>query len=407
MGSILSNLSAQSVAVVVVVVSAVSYTVVQRVLVADTPSKESTPTPPAGSNGSGSGGKKGKKKKLGAGAQSDAASAQHSAANPIVVPFPAVIPGGFESPAPTSGQEQAESASKPAKSKKKKSKKTSTPVLGGGTRSVPVDAQSESSATAPESHAPATKSAKKKSPTPKPPSVSLVDTDDTWTRVEPRRRGNAAGGDAAHSRDTSGALGSDVATGNSSPVAERTEDESHPEPTENRRTLAEKLLPKPRKTGVDDMLETPDYPTVARVMRVQPRPDERPAAGFSWADYEDVDESRTADDADGEDEGGWVTKTSKSRSKPNRTASSSSDPQAPPQRLSETMGKKQRQNAAKKDAQKAAKAAAESERLALLAKHQRELEKLRMAEQAKASKGGKASGGMTASMNEKGHLVWD
>lgn len=61
------------------------------------------------------------------------------------------------------------------------------------------------------------------------------------------------------------------------------------------------------------MLETPDYPTVARVMRVQPRPDERPAAGFSWADYEDVDDSRTADDADGEDEGGWVVKTGKTR----------------------------------------------------------------------------------------------
>lgn len=61
------------------------------------------------------------------------------------------------------------------------------------------------------------------------------------------------------------------------------------------------------------MLETPDVPTIGRVMRVAPRPDERPAAGFSWGDYEDVDESRlTADDADGEDdEGGWVVKSSR------------------------------------------------------------------------------------------------
>lgn len=36
------------------------------------------------------------------------------------------------------------------------------------------------------------------------------------------------------------------------------------------------------------MLETPDYPALSRVMRVQPRPDEKPASGFSWADYEDV-----------------------------------------------------------------------------------------------------------------------
>jgi hypothetical protein len=36
------------------------------------------------------------------------------------------------------------------------------------------------------------------------------------------------------------------------------------------------------------MLETPDYPALSRVMRVQPRPDEKPASGFSWGDYEDV-----------------------------------------------------------------------------------------------------------------------
>jgi hypothetical protein len=60
------------------------------------------------------------------------------------------------------------------------------------------------------------------------------------------------------------------------------------------------------------MLETPDYPTVARVMRVLPDVHEKPADGFSWADYEDV---KTGNDADGEgegegDDGGWgVVKT--------------------------------------------------------------------------------------------------
>ena len=53
------------------------------------------------------------------------------------------------------------------------------------------------------------------------------------------------------------------------------------------------------------MLETSDYPSVARVMRIRPGPGEQPAAGFSWGDYEDVDDSqKTADDADGEDDGG-------------------------------------------------------------------------------------------------------
>lgn len=62
------------------------------------------------------------------------------------------------------------------------------------------------------------------------------------------------------------------------------------------------------------MLETPDVPPAARVMRVQPRPDERPVTGFSWADYEDVDGSGvTADDADGEDDGGWIVQSSRGR----------------------------------------------------------------------------------------------
>lgn len=69
------------------------------------------------------------------------------------------------------------------------------------------------------------------------------------------------------------------------------------------------------RTCPRSLLETPDVPSVARVMRVKPRPDERPAQGFSWADYEDVDDpSRmTADDADGEDEGGWIVKSNPRR----------------------------------------------------------------------------------------------
>lgn len=52
-------------------------------------------------------------------------------------------------------------------------------------------------------------------------------------------------------------------------------------------------------------------------MRIQPKAGERPAAGFSWGDYEDVDEPRTltADDADGEDDGGWGVVRSRRASK--------------------------------------------------------------------------------------------
>ena len=66
------------------------------------------------------------------------------------------------------------------------------------------------------------------------------------------------------------------------------------------------------------------------------------------------------------------------------------------------MTKKQRQNAAKREAQKATKAAAEAQRLATLAKHKRELEKERIAEQYS-----KKGGGSSASVDNQGHLVWD
>lgn len=50
----------------------------------------------------------------------------------------------------------------------------------------------------------------------------------------------------------------------------------------------------------------PEHPTLSRVMRVQPLPNEKPAPGFSWRDYEDVD-------ADGEDDGWGVVKSKRSR----------------------------------------------------------------------------------------------
>lgn len=64
------------------------------------------------------------------------------------------------------------------------------------------------------------------------------------------------------------------------------------------------------------MLEQPDYPTLARVMRVQPPADETPVPGFSWEDYGDVvEESVLVDDADQEDEGEWGVVKSRSRTR--------------------------------------------------------------------------------------------
>ena len=69
------------------------------------------------------------------------------------------------------------------------------------------------------------------------------------------------------------------------------------------------------------------------------------------------------------------------------------------------MTKKQRQNLAKREAQKAAKAEAEAMRQATLAQHKRELEKERIKEQFSQSK--KPSGGMRATVDSKGHMVFE
>ena len=70
----------------------------------------------------------------------------------------------------------------------------------------------------------------------------------------------------------------------------------------------------------------------------------------------------------------------------------------------ETLNKRQRQNRARQEAEKSAKADAEAERKMALEKHRKELEKIRIDEQWK-KRGGKMNDS-TASVSEKGSLVW-
>ncbi|KAH9839959.1 uncharacterized protein C8Q71DRAFT_470692 [Rhodofomes roseus] len=344
--------------------------------------------------------KKNTKKKAGA---EPVSPAEKPTTKPTVVQFPPVVPGAFEgSSAPLDTEATPESAPKATKSKKKKSKKANASGAGA---SRPVDAMSESSATAPESPAaaparPIAKSRKASTPKATPPPPPTVDTDGSWTRVESKQRKDSEQPTPLDAGTSDAGVTTTSFTGNSSPTATASDEEGDVKAStsDNRRTLAERLLPKPRKTGVDDMLETPDYPSVARVMRIQPGPDDRPAVGFSWADYEDVDDSRgTADDADGEDDGGWGVVKSRGRPKTHKPTTTPT--------ASESVSKKQRQNAAKRDAQKTAKVEAEAERQARLAQHKRELERAKIAEQySKPSKN--VSGGMTAYVDENGKLVW-
>ena len=84
------------------------------------------------------------------------------------------------------------------------------------------------------------------------------------------------------------------------------------------------------------------------------------------------------------------------------TTSESHTPATP-----ETVTKKQRQNARKKELAKSAKAEAEVARLEGLAKHKRELERLRIIEQSQQGGGKRPSGGMQATVDDRGKLVWE
>ena len=167
---------------------------------------------------------------------------------PLVVPFPAVVPGGFESaPADT---ESFELPTAKAKAKKKKGKKAATPAASATQRAVPADAQSESSATAPESSTPV--------PRPKRKSPPVLDNDGPWTRVESRKKPARAQEATTSTSLSVEQVTSDTGittsvTGTSEPTEDEQEAEgaSEREP-ENRRTLAERLLPKPRKTKVEE-----------------------------------------------------------------------------------------------------------------------------------------------------------
>jgi len=281
MGSTQSYLSPEAAITVIVVAGAVGLGF----------TKVGTTTHTAVTSGEGAA-QKGKKKKtkVTSGDISAAGSAsrtQKSTPEPRVVTFPEVIPGQFDD---TLLQTTAESSAPEAtvaksnKSKKKKGKATASDIAPQHV-SASVDYLSESSIKVP-SRPKNTKRASHNQQSPQPPSSSTaapssspplarplhlstasLDTDGSWTRVASRRNRGAAASDDKnlHSAEpsTSDAGITTSHTGNSSPVAERTEDESfllqQPRSSasrnsgeENRKTLAEKLLPKPRKTGVDE-----------------------------------------------------------------------------------------------------------------------------------------------------------
>ncbi|KAK7041781.1 hypothetical protein VNI00_009070 [Paramarasmius palmivorus] len=439
--------------------------------------KQATSTSDTGNNAEAQNKTTGKKKGKGTGSNEEGKGTQQKDKVPTsnVVPFPAVIPGQFgDEGAETSGVEASTSSLKSTKKGKGKKKKAATaakvgidtepiesvvsPSAAASLAQVREDTQSPAQTSEPQSSGKKSKSKKKKNqaqstttsqkptspgtttptqsqelpakPAPKTKigpaldqSTISIDTDGEWTRVEARpKKTKATVLKADDSAPEAGArtvdslsTGEDVGPATAS-VTTSTSDDEEEEPRRNdgqRRPLAERLLPKPRKTGVDDMLETSDYPTLSRVMRIQPQPGEKPAKGFSWADYEDVIDQATSksggydgggETGEGEDDDeGWGVVKGRGRPRPERSvtlqASQSSQKAV---KAPETLTKKQRQNKAKREAEKSSKDDFNAQQERTLAQHRAKRIEEDYKQQSK-----KTSGGMTASVDSRGKLVWD
>ena len=122
------------------------------------------------------------------------------------------------------------------KAKKEKKKK-------GANRSAAAAEGSSKQTAATSSHLAGTSNAKDTEPA----------DDSSWTRVESRRR--TAANSASHSdvltSDTTITTSVTDNTETSSDASDKTEEESIAQP-EKRKTFVEKMLPKPRKTGVEE-----------------------------------------------------------------------------------------------------------------------------------------------------------
>ena len=177
---------------------------------------------------------------------------------PTVVSFPTVIPGGFGGDTTASAAEvdtDAGGPGKPKKKKKGKGKKAGT-VEGAGS-GAQVEEKSDAAGPTESSTVGRSASMKKRQSQLGEGGGTGLDNSEAWTRVESRRKPKSQPAKGAPQDGTSDAGITTSVTGNSSAP---TDDEAGPAPEpntasaskENRRTLAEKLIPKPRKTGVEE-----------------------------------------------------------------------------------------------------------------------------------------------------------
>lgn len=177
---------------------------------------------------------------------------------PTVVSFPTILPGSFGGDTTTSAVEvdtDAGASLKPKKKKKGKSKRATTEGAGS---SGQVEEKSDAAGHAESSSLGRSGSSKKRQSQSGQGGAGLDDSE-VWTRVESRRKQRLQPSDSKGlPQDTVSDTGITTSvTGNSSPP---TEDEAGPiaQPgsssvsKDNQSTLAEKSIPMPRKTGVEE-----------------------------------------------------------------------------------------------------------------------------------------------------------
>ncbi|KAI0299293.1 hypothetical protein BC826DRAFT_1102838 [Russula brevipes] len=294
-----------------------------------------------------------------------------------------VVPGGFDGPGTSvddddtrdTPKHQSQPQSQPSpqhvssttakKPKKKKGKKAAVPLdpSGAGASSSLMTASTEA--------APARSVATPASGG-KGNKVSAAAAGDVheerWTRVEARKRKvlgplqESAAAATATDVTTSDAGITTSATGNSSPVTERTTEDELPSELDESRLDAS-------ATSVQDAPPS--------IVPVRPPPGEEPAKGFTWEDYEGV---QVDEDASGEEDGSWGVVRSRRKVNKPATEGGAGTPAAAAESQPQT--KKQRQNAQRREALKEAKREREAQQHAALAAHKRELDHARATEQA-------------------------
>ncbi|KAI0306045.1 hypothetical protein B0F90DRAFT_958200 [Multifurca ochricompacta] len=264
------------------------------------------------------------------------ATRQQQQPRPRAMQSQEVVPGGFDGVVTSDDSREAQQhfvAAATKKPKKKKGKKVAVAVLtepsSASTSPATVfpSALASTEGLAGNVAAPAP-SGKPKKVQASGSATALDAQDERWTRVEARKKRAVSPHDSLSKLQTSGAMTVDVttsdagvttsATGNSSPVTERTTEDELPS------GLDESALGVPALS----LLDAPP-----RVLPVRPLPGEQPAKGFTWEDYEGV---QIDEDASGEDDGGWGVV--RSRRRPQKTASGDQTTTAP-----QSQTKKQRQ----------------------------------------------------------------